>query len=116
MIRILLDECLPVKLKHRFREADPLFDASTVNDLGWNGIQNGKLLELAQQEFDILVTTDQNIPHQQRIANFSISIIAFRTKSNRYKDLLPHLSEACDLIRNCKSGMFYAIPEIRERG
>lgn len=73
MIRILLDECLPVKLKHRFREADPL-------------------------------------------ANFSISIIAFRTKSNRYKDVLPHLSEACDRIRNCKPGMFYAFPEIRERG
>ncbi len=109
MIRILLDECLPIKLKHRFTEADPLFELSTINDLGWNGIKNGKLLELAQHKFDILVTIDQNMPYQQRLANYSISIIAFRTKSNRYKDLLPHLPEAYDLIRKSEPGNFYVI-------
>jgi hypothetical protein len=49
MIRILLDECLPVKLKYRFQENSPDFQVTTVTDQGWTGIKNGKLLDKAHQ-------------------------------------------------------------------
>ncbi|SHF78780.1 hypothetical protein SAMN05443144_11364 [Fodinibius roseus] len=35
MIRILLDECLPKKLKYRIEELDPDFSAKTVPAAGW---------------------------------------------------------------------------------
>lgn len=55
MIRIILDECLPVKLKYRLQEFGSEYQVSTVTEQGWTGIKNGKLLEKAQNEFDVLI-------------------------------------------------------------
>ncbi len=44
-IKVLLDECLPKKIKYRIEELDPDFSAKTVPEAGWAGISNGKLLE-----------------------------------------------------------------------
>lgn len=78
MTRILLDECLPVKLKYRFEENGERFKVSTVTSQGWTGIKNGDLLEKAQQEFDVFVTIDQNLPYQQEISKYSIAIILLK--------------------------------------
>ena len=40
---------------------------STVQDMGWAGITNGELLARAEQEFDVFVTADQGLPHQQHL-------------------------------------------------
>ena len=53
-MRLLLDESIPVKL----RRALPDHDVRTVVEMGWSGVKNGKLLELAADEFDALVTAD----------------------------------------------------------
>jgi hypothetical protein len=41
IISILLDECLPKKLKYRIEELDPDFSAKTVPEPGWASISNG---------------------------------------------------------------------------
>ena len=46
-MRLLLDECVPKRLKHEL----PGHDARTVHDLGWAGIKNGALLRLANEQF-----------------------------------------------------------------
>lgn len=46
-IKILLDECLPKKLKYRIEELNPDFSTKTVPDAGWASISNGKLLAKA---------------------------------------------------------------------
>ena len=109
MTRILLDECLPVKLRYRFQELDESYLVSTVTNQNWNGIKNGKLLELAQLSFDILITIDQNIPYQQSLSSFSIALIALQASSNRYKDLLPFVDPTEKLIKNYKPGRFYTV-------
>ena len=109
MIRILLDECLPVKLRYRFQELDETFLVSTVTNQRWNGIKNGKLLELAQLDFDIFITIDQNMPYQQSLSSFSIALIALQASSNRYNDLLPFIELTVKLINNCKPGRFYTV-------
>ena len=53
MIRVLLDENLPRKLKWLLNA-----DALTVPERGWGGVQNGRLLRLAALEFDVLLTMD----------------------------------------------------------
>ncbi|MBP3193058.1 DUF5615 family PIN-like protein [Natronogracilivirga saccharolytica] len=109
MTRILLDECLPVKLQHRFLELDDSYRVATVTGKNWNGIKNGKLLELAQENFDIFITIDQNIPYQQTVSKFSIALIALQAKSNRYNDLLPFLEPTVKIIKNCKPGKSYTV-------
>lgn len=70
-MKILLDECLPKKLKF---EIDAEF-VQTVPEAGWVSKQNGELLMLAEQSFDVLITNDQNMEHQQAIGGFDIAFI-----------------------------------------
>ncbi len=109
MIRILLDECLPVKLRHRFQDCDESLFVSTVTQEKWNGIKNGKLLDKAQQSFDILITIDQSMSYQHSIQKFNIALIALKSKSNRYKDLVEFVAPAVEVIKNFKEGSFYSV-------
>ena len=67
IIKILLDECLPKKLKYRIEELDPDFFVKTVPEMGWASISNGDLLIKAEEEFDVFVTSDRNLSFQQSI-------------------------------------------------
>jgi len=58
-MKILLDECTPRIVKKRLPERD----ISTVQEMGWSGIKNGKLLMEAEGLFDVLITTDKNLRH-----------------------------------------------------
>ena len=109
MTRILLDECLPIKLKYRFQEISTDFQVSTVSSLRWTGIKNGRLLSLAQQQFDIFVTIDQNLLYQQELSNYSIAVIALKARSNRYQDLLKFVEPASEKIKSAESGKFYEV-------
>ena len=53
-MRILLDECLPRRLKDELSG----HDVHTVPDAGWKGRKNGELLALAVGRFDAFVTID----------------------------------------------------------
>mgnify|MGYP005862651953 CR=1 FL=1 len=109
MIRILLDECLDVKLKYRFQAYNPNFRVSTVTGQRWTGIKNGKLLAQAQQEFDIFVTIDQNLPYQQVLSSFSIAVVVLKAPSSRYEDLLEFVKPACETIESARAGKLYEI-------
>ncbi|CAN5459758.1 hypothetical protein BH23BAC3_BH23BAC3_30980 [soil metagenome] len=107
MINILLDECLPVKLKYRFEDCSSNFQVSTVTGNGWTGVKNGELLILAQQQFDVFITIDKNISYQLDLSKYAIVVIALKAKSNRYKDLLAFVEPASSLIDSAEQGKFY---------
>ena len=86
-MRLLLDECVPRRLRREL----PGHDARTVQDLGWAGIKNGALLELANGQFDALLTVDQGIEYQQNISGLSISVVVMMAPSNDVDDLRPLL-------------------------
>lgn len=112
MIRILLDECLHIKLQYRFREVNRRFQVSTVIEKNWNGTKNGNLLTLAQDEFDVFITNDQNLPHQQNISKFDIAIIVLNSKSNRYEDLLNFVEPTAEIIPSAQKGILYTVSAI----
>ena len=62
-MRVLLDECLPRKLKREV-QADTV---STVPEMGWASTKNGALLHLAEQDFNIFLTNDKNLESQQNL-------------------------------------------------
>ncbi len=62
MIRVLLDENLPRKLKWSLDA-----DVVTVPERGWGGIKNNRLLRLAASEFDVLLTMDRGLEYQQNL-------------------------------------------------
>ncbi len=84
-MRVLLDECLPRKLKAELKE----HEVRTVPEMGWASIKNGALLKKAVGKFDVLLTVDQNILFQQNLNDIDIAIIALVASSNRLADLMP---------------------------
>lgn len=109
MTKILLDECLPVKLKYRLQEINSDFQVSTVTGEQWSGIKNGELLKLAQKNFDVFITIDQNLKYQQSLSTFSIAVVALKAKSNRYKDLLEFVDSVSETIKTAEKNKFYEI-------
>ncbi|MEI6280244.1 MAG: hypothetical protein WCQ16_12820 [Verrucomicrobiae bacterium] len=73
--------------------------------LGWDGIKNGRLLALAEKEFDVLVTMDRNLSFQQSLPKFGIALVVLRARSNRLGDLLPLVPDIVAAISSVKSGM-----------
>lgn len=95
-MKVLLDECLPRKLK----SALPDHDCITVPEAGFAGQKNGHLLALTEAAgFDVFLTVDKGLPYQQNLSGRKIAILVIRAKSNRRRDLLPHV-EACRTIVN----------------
>jgi hypothetical protein len=85
-VRILLDECLPRPLRHSLAT----HEVSTVQEMGWSGIENGALLRRAVAEgFAVFLTVDRSIEYQQNTQDIGLAIIALRARSNDIVDLLP---------------------------
>lgn len=84
-MRVLLDECIDWRLA---AEIDG-HEVSTVPDMGWAGVKNGQLLTLAQADFDVFVTVDNNLPYQQNLPKYQIAVVVLRAKGNRLADLQP---------------------------
>lgn len=70
-MRVLLDECLPRKLKREVQASV----VKTVPEMGWASTKNGTLLRLAEKDFDIFLTNDQNLEYQQNLKLFDLAII-----------------------------------------
>lgn len=84
-MRVLLDENLPRKPAGHL----PGHECRSVVECGWSGKKNGELLVLAEQQFDVLLTLDKNLPYQQDLSSGRISVLMLRGRSNRIQDLLP---------------------------
>jgi predicted nuclease of predicted toxin-antitoxin system len=99
-MRVLLDECLPKKLKNEF----PEMDIVTVPEAGWAGEKNGKLLALAEKQFDVFITADQNLRYQQTLFNKDIAVIVLVAKTNRYEDLKVLVPKIKKILKTAKVG------------
>ena len=99
MIRVLLDENLPRKLKWALSA-----DALTVPERGWGGITNGRLLRLAAAEFDVLLTMDHGMEYQQNLRGVEICIVVL--SANDIDDLLPlapRINAAFERVAPCSA-------------
>jgi hypothetical protein len=73
-VKILLDECVPRPLNQLLSGHESV----TVQDRGWTGIRNSELLRRAQEEFDLFITSDQNIRYQQTSLDIRFPFFRFR--------------------------------------
>jgi hypothetical protein len=100
-MKVLLDECVPRKLKNSF----PDHDCQTVPEARFSGKKNGALLSLAEDGgFEIFLTLDKGIEYEQNLADRRIAVIILRAKSNRLAELLPLVSQCIVLMKTIKPG------------
>lgn len=101
-MKLLLDECVPRPLKGSFISQGHC--CLTVPEAGFAGKTNGELLRLAQNRFDVFITLDKGIPHQQNLADLRIAVLVIRAKTNQMIDALPHVAECLTALHRIKPG------------
>src|SRR5690349_18438697 len=104
-MKLLLDECVTRYLKRDFIG----HDVSTVDEAGLKGLKNGALLNAAKSQFDVLVTVDKSIRHQQNLQSIQIAMLLLTAKSNRYEDLKPLVPRALEALESLKPGSVITI-------
>jgi predicted nuclease of predicted toxin-antitoxin system len=96
--RLLLDESVPVSLRHSLN----MFDVETVAYRGWTSFSDLRILDLAQSHFDVFVTADKNIPFQVNTSQYDIAIIVLPT--NKLSELLELREALASAIRRSRRG------------
>ena len=99
-MRVLLDECVPRRLKRDL----PGHDTRTVPEMGWASKRNGELLALAAGAFDVFLTADRNLSYQQDVSAFNIAVIVLVAQSNRIDDLRPLAPRVLEVLATAKRG------------
>ena len=94
-MKMLLDECVPWPM-HKLLSGHV---CSTVQEKGWGGIKNGDLLQRAEGEFDLFITSDQNLRYQQNLIGRRIVILELSTNDiGRIQAASALVQEAVDKI------------------
>ena len=97
---MFLDECIDWRLARDIVG----HDVKTARQMGWTTIQNGALLTLASQHFDVFVTLDRNLSFQQNLDSFSISVVVLNAKTSRLPDLKLLIPNLLVAIESAQSG------------
>ncbi|HYO99586.1 MAG TPA: DUF5615 family PIN-like protein [Pyrinomonadaceae bacterium] len=103
-MNILLDECTPRVVKRRL----PGLNIHTVQEMGWSGLKNGELLAAAEGRFDVFITTDKNLRHQQNLKERKFAVLLL--PSNQVP-IVERLVPAIEVsLKTIQAGDFIAIP------
>ena len=103
---MLLDENVARRIEIHFSQQHEVL---TVAEAGWAGKKNGELLGLVEKDFEVFVTTDKGIPHQQNISILDLPVILLRARSNAYEDLAPLMDEVNSALETVEPGTIHTV-------
>ena len=99
-MKLLFDECMPQPLRRYLAD----FEVSTAQEMGWGRLKNGELLKRAEGVFDVFVTADQRLKHQQSLKGKRLAILVLST--NRWAIVKVKTAEIIAAIRALKPGHY----------
>jgi predicted nuclease of predicted toxin-antitoxin system len=99
-MRILFDQGVPVPLRRTLAG----HEVSTAFELGWANLDNGELLRVAEEQFDLLVTTDRNLRYQQNLAGRRLGILVLPTTN--WLELRKHQLEVTVAVNAMQPGEY----------
>jgi predicted nuclease of predicted toxin-antitoxin system len=105
-MKILLDECLPHKLKSSL----PNHHVVTVQESGWGGLKNGVLIARAAGQFDVFITLDRGLLHQQNLTGSALIIIVLRAANNRLDTLAALMPKVLNHLETASPGEIFHVP------
>lgn len=110
-MRLFIDECLPHDLA---RALVAHHEVKTAAEMGWCGVQNGRLLRAIQESgaFDAFVTGDTNLQHQQNLGGITFAIVLVRAKSNRVPVILARLPALLAALPQARGGEVTEVPAV----
>ena len=103
-MRILFDQGTPAPLKKHLTD----HQVQTAFELGWSRLTNGDLLAAAEEKFDVVVTTDQNLQYQQSLAGRKLAILVLPTTS--WPQLRKRVDEIVEALVSLKPADYLKLP------
>ncbi len=91
---ILFDQGTPVGIRHSLTR----HIVKATREQGWSTLLNGELLREAETAgFDVLLTTDKNLIHQQNLEGRKIAVVALgQARWNLIKCVLTRIVDAIE--------------------
>jgi hypothetical protein len=94
-LKILIDECLPKRLKGLLKP----IECYTAQEMGWGGKVNGALMIAAiQAGFTIFITIDKNLRYQNTLGKYEIAVIVLDVPRNKYEFIEPLKSKILEAL------------------
>ena len=82
-MKILLDHCVDWHLGRSL----PTHTVKSAQGMGWDALQNGKLLAAAATDFEVFLTVDRNLKYQQNLDHLPIAVVVLIGRTNRLAEL-----------------------------
>ena len=104
-MRILLDQGTPAPLRRHLWQ----HDIDTAFERGWSRLRNGDLLDCAEADgYQLLITTDQNIRHQQNLVGRRLAIMVLLAAS--WPRIQLHVDDIRAAVDRVEPGTYIEIP------
>ncbi|MXX34904.1 MAG: hypothetical protein F4107_04955 [Gemmatimonadetes bacterium] len=104
-MRILFDQGTPAPLRRHLGD----HEVDTVAERGWSELVNGDLIARAEDAgYDVIVTTDQNMRHQQNLTGRRLAIVVLLSTAWPYVRL--RTEEIREALAQVRPGEFREVP------
>jgi hypothetical protein len=107
-VKVLFDACVPRPLRRHLSG----HEIRTAQEMGWETLTNGDLVNTAETQFDVLVTADQGLRYQQNLSERRLSIIVLQT--NFLPDVLKLAPRVSDVLKSIERGAFVEIEKLEQ--
>jgi predicted nuclease of predicted toxin-antitoxin system len=105
-MRILVDECVDPRVKRLFAD----HQSATVHEKQWDAFDDGALLAVAQDQFDVLLTIDRGIEFQQNIAKFRLGVVVIHVPKNQIGHYVAIQQEILLAVEDIRPGEVRHVP------
>jgi predicted metal-dependent phosphoesterase TrpH len=103
-MRVLFDQATPLPIRAYLDQ----HVVSTASQQGWDTLSNGDLLATAKRGgFDVLLTTDKNMRHQQNLAGRKIAVVILGRQ--QWPQLRSHVQHVVDAVNAAVPGSYVEI-------
>jgi predicted nuclease of predicted toxin-antitoxin system len=99
-MRILFDQGVPVPLRRHLIGHNVV----TAYERGWSNLSNGDLIQAAEAEFELMITTDQNLQYQQNLTGRRIAVLVLTT--TRWPEIERNADKVSTAVNEVKPGEF----------
>ena len=93
--------------------ATPLNRSLHGQEPATGGKRNGELLRLAAAEFDVFVSGDRNIPHQQVVSTLPLGVVIVAAGGLKMEHIRPHVGAIRAAAEAVLPGQIVFVPERR---
>ena len=98
-MRILFDQGTRVPIRRALEN----HTVKTARQQGWSTLLNGDLIRAAEKAgFDVLLTTDTSLPHQQNLEGNKLAIVIL--SRNKWSVVQTRLAQIVDAVNAAKPG------------